>query len=666
MYMDRVTKGEEDGNRVIGLGSVLGSDMYLDRGKQIRNIISQKLQADYRNVPDIQDYAKMKNKKLPLGEALVRTIHQDAITYFFFILIPVSQIISKKKKIDVIQDNDDDGDGDRNSDRTEVKPGKPYSHSFDPVRGRLHISQATLGPGSSQKKTFLQCNVGDKSPVLLCVLLPDKTESCKLDLEFAEANQVVFSVVGPRAVFLTGYYLDNGRRLNQEDESYPSDSLRESYGVDIANTESEESNHCTDEDEYEDSFINDGDPETVSRSPISSSGDDDEAVEIQKPHDRKGRFKRLRKRYISVESDDDTKSTQQNIANASRGIPESGDEDNFTISHLIKKMVQIAAAEESPSGMRNKLVKDDTEDTDSLVTESKGKVDALVIDDDPKSGPALESIIKPNRKRKRRSKAQQAEEQGFMLMRRKLDEKQTENSGEIGLPYYSELPDMKEGSGDGPRAKRRRKEWAAELQEGNNLSDVLKEDQAKKDEVKVENMGKDHKPVPDKIILTDSDKLANEHLSEKEKARKTKKNKKFKSKLQENEEHVSSKEGCNRSKQEHEVKHVDARSSTLSSGLIIEVLELGNCDGKFASPGKKVKLHYICKLKENGRVIDSNIGKAPYKFQLGDEKVPEGWNVGVDGLGLPQSSIVSSNVRKYPVLERCGHVVVKVDAKLPR
>ncbi|KAK2979643.1 hypothetical protein RJ640_023571 [Escallonia rubra] len=523
---------------------------------------------------------------------------------------------------------------------TEVKPGKPYTHSFDPVRGRLHVSQATLAPGSLQKKTFLQCNVGDKSPVLLCVLLPDKTESCKLDLEFAEANQVVFSVVGPRAVFLT---------------------------------------------------------------------DDDEAEEIQKPHDRKGRFKRLRKRYISVESDDDTSSTQLNIANTSRGIPESDDEDNFPISHLIEKMVQIAAAEESPSGMRNKLVKDDTEDTDSLVTESKGKVDALVIDDDPKrmkpqkqtseeetlaadidnhsngellaqqsighdlqishgqhhepttdNAPALESIIKPNRKRKRHSKAQQAEEQGFMLMRRKLDEKQTENSGEIGLPYDSELPNMKEGSEDGPRAKRR-KEWAAELQEANNLSDVLKEDQAKKDEVRVENMGKDHKPGPDKIILTDSDKLANGHPSEKEKARKTKKNKKFKSKFQENEEHVSSKEGCNRSKQEHEVKNVDAKSSTLSSGLIIEVLELGNCDGKFASPGKKVKLHYICKLKENGRVIDSNIGKAPYKFRLGDEKVPEGWNVGVDDslLGKPARAYSGVALARYlsTLLERPAQAV---------
>ncbi|KAK2997516.1 hypothetical protein RJ639_025338 [Escallonia herrerae] len=494
---------------------------------------------------------------------------------------------------------------------TEVKPGKPYTHSFDPVRGRLHISQATLAPGSLQKKTSLQCNVGDKSPILLCVLLPDKTESCKLDLEFAEANQVVFSVVGPRAVFLTG--------------------LRESYGVDIANTESEESNHSTDEDEYEDSFINDGDPETLSRSPISSSG------------------------------------------------------------------------------VIFKLVKDDTEDTDSLVTESKGKLDALVIDDDPKrmkpqkqtseeetlaadidnhsnveviaqqsighdlqisheqhhepttdNVPALESIIKPNRKRKRRSKAQQAEEQGFMLMRRKLNEKQTEKR-EIGLPYDSEQPDMKEGSEDGPRAKRRRKEWAAELQEGNNLSDVLKEDQAKKDEVKVENMGKDHKPGPDKIILTDSDKLANGHPSEKEKARKTKKNKKFKSKLQDNEEHVSSKEGCNRSKQEHEVKNVDARSSTSSSGLIIEVLELGNCDGKFASPGKKgqaslhlqvegewksnrlkywesslqvpARYHHwenIVLYKDSLRYV--TYFDALYTLHAGDEKVPEGWNVGVDGL----------------------------------
>ncbi|KAK3025917.1 hypothetical protein RJ639_041307 [Escallonia herrerae] len=71
--------------------------------------------------------------------------------------------------------------------------------------------QGDIVNGSSEKKSFLQCNLGDKGPVILCVLLLDKAESCKLDLAFAEADQLVFSVFGPRAVFLTDYYLDNGK-----------------------------------------------------------------------------------------------------------------------------------------------------------------------------------------------------------------------------------------------------------------------------------------------------------------------------------------------------------------------------------------------------------------------------------------------------------------------
>lgn len=47
---------------------------------------------------------------------------------------------------------------------------------------------------------------------------------------------------------------------------------RESYGEDIANTETDRSD-CSDEDEYEDSFIDDNaNPEVCSESPILSEG----------------------------------------------------------------------------------------------------------------------------------------------------------------------------------------------------------------------------------------------------------------------------------------------------------------------------------------------------------------------------------------------------------
>lgn len=47
----------------------------------------------------------------------------------------------------------------------------------------------------------------DKTSVLICCLLPDKTESCSLDLQFQEEDKVTFSVLGPRSVHLAGYYL---------------------------------------------------------------------------------------------------------------------------------------------------------------------------------------------------------------------------------------------------------------------------------------------------------------------------------------------------------------------------------------------------------------------------------------------------------------------------
>lgn len=70
-------------------------------------------------------------------------------------------------------------------------------------------------------KSIVQCNVGKKSPVLLCVLLPNHTESCHLDLEFEESDDVVFSVIGPRSVYLTGYYVRQIQHSNAHSDSYP-------------------------------------------------------------------------------------------------------------------------------------------------------------------------------------------------------------------------------------------------------------------------------------------------------------------------------------------------------------------------------------------------------------------------------------------------------------
>ena len=73
-------------------------------------------------------------------------------------------------------------------------------------------SQATLGvevgkgeKGTGVKRCVLQCSAENKDPVFLCVLMPEQSETCHLELEFEE--EVTFSVIGSRSIHLAGYYM---------------------------------------------------------------------------------------------------------------------------------------------------------------------------------------------------------------------------------------------------------------------------------------------------------------------------------------------------------------------------------------------------------------------------------------------------------------------------
>lgn len=86
-----------------------------------------------------------------------------------------------------------------------------------------------MGFGNATNKSILQCNVGNRSPVYLCSLYPEKTESLQLNLEFEEADEVIFSVIGPRSIHLSGYYLGRGRNTCLNDDSYPFLGLGHSF-----------------------------------------------------------------------------------------------------------------------------------------------------------------------------------------------------------------------------------------------------------------------------------------------------------------------------------------------------------------------------------------------------------------------------------------------------
>ncbi|VFQ85924.1 unnamed protein product [Cuscuta campestris] len=203
----------------------------------------------------------------------------------------------------------------------EVKPGKPFTHYFDRTVGRLRVSQATLGIGSRTARSLVQCNVGNKSPVFLCALLPNKIESCHLDLEFEEADDVVFSVLGPRSVHLSGYYVSKSSSANRNSDT-------ESYGEDIANTDTEASDLGSENDDYGGSFIDDdddgkevedeeGEPNVFLSSPIYRNGN---------AGNKKGNHKGLKKKNRqAVEPADNINSEER------------GDEMNSTMAVLRNK-----------------------------------------------------------------------------------------------------------------------------------------------------------------------------------------------------------------------------------------------------------------------------------------------------------------------------------------
>lgn len=89
------------------------------------------------------------------------------------------------------------------------------------------VNQATLGLGSSTERSIVQCSIGHKNPIFLCSLLPNKNESCPLNLEFEDDDLMAFSVIGPQSVHLSGYFVADEEDVIRDDyESYPLTKLK--------------------------------------------------------------------------------------------------------------------------------------------------------------------------------------------------------------------------------------------------------------------------------------------------------------------------------------------------------------------------------------------------------------------------------------------------------
>ncbi|KAH9781125.1 peptidyl-prolyl cis-trans isomerase FKBP43 [Citrus sinensis] len=554
----------------------------------------------------------------------------------------------------------------------------------------LCLTQATLGIGTAPKKSVVQCNVGDKSPVFLCSLFPEKAESCQLNLEFEEADEVVFSVIGPQSVHLTGYFLGaSGQRYNLNDESYPllgSGKIvfpyaeRESYGEDIADTETERSTGHSDEDKYDDSFINDADLEIIPPSPVSGGGEIEEIPDRQKgsrrrlgkknqlsgsdedgsaqkeieeiPDRQKGSHRRLRKNYQLIESDDDVSAQKQMLADGSTAAAASDgeSEDMQPISSLCKvssdKQENIETREinvRKSGGTSTDEAKD--EGNCFILSEERSDDD---VNGEPKRSDMCDSVLpsaevglengaKPKKKKKVQSKeGTQVEEKGL--------QNDTETDKIIqNLPVPNEenqkTSNHVENVGSVNNAKpkkRKRKEQQKSLEADSvDCTNVIKGDKALHDEVKHDRMGQDtpgrveqnEQQVTDVIPGNDVDQSVAELQPEKKKKKKKRRTEED-GKDSNMETHPLSMDAMSGSVMVTENSSAEGKLSqlrTLPNGLVIQNLGTGKPDGK-------ISVLYTGKLKENGQVFDSNLGSTPLKFHLGGKEVIEGLNVGLEGM----------------------------------
>ncbi|KAJ1289118.1 hypothetical protein BS78_02G140600 [Paspalum vaginatum] len=233
----------------------------------------------------------------------------------------------------------------------EVKPGKPYTHTYQANHGRLRICQATLGNCDAAARTVLRCNVGNKIPIKLCSLNPKLAEMCHLEIELEEVDDVVFSVIGQSSIHLSGYYVRASSRSNVGDDE------SESYGEDIGQSDTDEE-HDANEDSYESDFIDDRDvpePEKY-RSGIIDDSDDEYSSprhHKQKASDTRkaGRRRRLKSYQVGSTGDDNDDSPVMKPAFMRNGPSifdiTSDEEDDVPISVALDKKDTAKAAEET-------------------------------------------------------------------------------------------------------------------------------------------------------------------------------------------------------------------------------------------------------------------------------------------------------------------------------
>nr|CAD1825085.1 unnamed protein product [Ananas comosus var. bracteatus] len=513
----------------------------------------------------------------------------------------------------------------------EVRPGKPYTHRYDDTRGRLRVCQATLGNGKGTTRSVVQCNVGNNSPILICSLIPDSSETCHLELEFEEEDEVVFSVIGQRSVHLSGYYTGSGRRINDGDDE-------DSYGEDIAETDSDDSISFnvdgSEDDEYESDFIDDGDDIEMcpASAPRKSGVVIEEIIEDGKPSNGNGTHRRLRKKHqvSDTEDGDDDSQRQRVVKPAAPTAVESEDEDGFPLSFSASKM---------NTGRNVGTVKELSEKTDD--EDRKRKIDAISQDSESERDKLLPSdsntpLVDAENTGKKKKKIKD---------RRPLETGSNMDGKEDIAVGGEEVV-----SANGVKSIKKKKEKTEKGKASETGSESLAEGTDTEAKGHAKEAGNTD-PINEDNFAEAENLPYNKDEKSSQKSKKKKRNLLRRTFLKSKVVHrprlqtretslpmgrkliglliLPQMEPANQVEAEEKKQPLKAR--TFSNGLIIEDLSMGKPDGKRASPGNKVSVYYVGKL-QNGKIFDSNTGHQPFQFRLGIGHVIKGWDVGINGM----------------------------------
>ncbi|CAI0424876.1 unnamed protein product [Linum tenue] len=493
----------------------------------------------------------------------------------------------------------------------EVKPGRPFTHTSDGGNRRLHVSQASLGNGTATNKSILQCNVGNKSPICLCTLFPNNSEVCQIHVEYQETDDVVFSVIGPRSVHLSGYYKDYDGNHKAGDDSV-------SYGEDIGDSDTDRSVHDSEEDGQENSFINDGDPGTMSASLVS--GDGVEEVNA-KPVNQKCRYKRLRKTYKLTDSDDDNSSDHQAMGfgyNVDAGVGSEEDDALVLISSLHKKKPSARVHNETDLPSNNlTLVEQPSRHRDKLKSQmkDKGKQKNLPEADGPDDFFSVSILKWPNRKDNEKKNGKVGDHVSLL----KEVDKDTAYFG-ISICLADQV--VAETDQEGKKRKKRKIDKLGKaLNAGVSVPSKAEENV--------------HANIEDDAVeIKSSQELGSQSVDDTEEGKEKRSNRqKLRKRLNAETPAAPKGEDNQPAKIEEGVAKTKlSQVQTFAGGLLVEELEPGKTEGRLAAPGRKISVSYTGKRKNTGEVLSSNIDGRPLKFVLGGEEVTEAWNVGLNGM----------------------------------